>query len=129
MGATLGTDIPQSGDGIVSTAWNYWKDVLDGNRNLDGTYTAQGKGAMVSDCASQLIKASGGTMSQADANAQCSSDIGDVLASNNADPSQHGSLGFCDIVSCPNIDWTTILEYAALGIGGLLVLQMILNMR
>ncbi len=48
----------------------YWYNVANGIQNLDGTYTAKGKQQMQDSQAAALIKASGGKMPPADAQAQ-----------------------------------------------------------
>lgn len=66
----------------------YWYNVANGIQNLDGTYTAKGKQQMQDSQAAALIKASGGKMPPADAQAQAAADLTAVLVSDNADPTQ-----------------------------------------
>lgn len=76
----------------LSTAYDYWAAVAAGDRNVDGTYTPQGKAKLIEQEVPALVRASGGTLSAEQARAILNRDITPVLIDAKADPSQTGSL-------------------------------------
>ncbi len=84
--------LPDNSTNPLSVAYSYWSDVLNGVRSLDGTYTDFGKGQLAQQEASQVVKASGGSMDISSALTIAQADVTSVLIGLHADPSQATNL-------------------------------------
>ena len=101
---------------VLVTSYDYWGAVARGDRNLDGTYTVQGKAKLIEQHVPALIKASGGTLTPAQAREVLTKDITPVLIGAEADPSQTGKLDLF-----PNLKWWVLGGFAV--IAGILVIR------
>ncbi len=100
------------------TAIDYWGGVFSGDRNLDGTFTEEGKAKIVEANVPAVVQASGGTMSAGEAREVLDGDITQVLIDNKADPSQTGTLGTFGLIP----DW---MPWAAAGVGAVVLLSVV----